>query len=188
LTARQREVLDVLEGIVIKEGLADRTMAQIAARVSCSLRTLYDISPSRDELLLGVVDRHLHRVGRKAMEVLDPDLEPLEVVRRYLNAVNRASVTASAAFSVQFSRVTGAREVLEAHESYIIAVTAALLDRAVAGGAIAGIDSFAYALALGRLGRQFLDDSVAASCQNSPTATIQEISETILRGLEAKPT
>ncbi|MCS5635848.1 MAG: hypothetical protein NZ990_04975, partial [Myxococcota bacterium] len=45
LTNRQRQLLDQLEELVIGEGLADVTMAQLAARVNCSLRTLYGISP-----------------------------------------------------------------------------------------------------------------------------------------------
>ncbi|MFP8875231.1 MAG: hypothetical protein VCB42_12060, partial [Myxococcota bacterium] len=38
-TPRQRQVLDALEELIASEGLADATMAQIAARLNCSLRT-----------------------------------------------------------------------------------------------------------------------------------------------------
>ena len=54
LTARQRQLLDELEELVAAKGLAELTMAEIAARVNCSLRTLYGISPSREELVLTV--------------------------------------------------------------------------------------------------------------------------------------
>ena len=64
LTPRQRQVLDSLETLVVDEELADMTMAQIAAQVNCSLRTLYGISPSKEELVMTVMDRRLHRIGR----------------------------------------------------------------------------------------------------------------------------
>ena len=70
LTSRQREVLDELEKILAEEGLADLTMAEIAARVNCSLRTLYGISPRKEELVLAVVDRRLRRIGRAATQPL----------------------------------------------------------------------------------------------------------------------
>ena len=43
LTARQREVLDELEALLVEKELAELTMAQLAARLNCSLRTLYGI-------------------------------------------------------------------------------------------------------------------------------------------------
>ncbi len=46
LTARQRQLLDELGKLVAAEGLAELTMAEIAAEMNCSLRTLYGISPS----------------------------------------------------------------------------------------------------------------------------------------------
>ena len=71
LSARQLELLDELEARLLQDGLADLTMAEIAALVGCSLRTFYGIAPSKDELLLTVVDRRLHRIGRAAIEVIE---------------------------------------------------------------------------------------------------------------------
>jgi len=90
LTARQRELLDELEELFSSEGFADLTMAQIAAQVNCSLRTLYGISASKDELVLTVVDRRLHRIGRAAIEPLHAAMAPLEALRSYLRAVSEA--------------------------------------------------------------------------------------------------
>jgi AcrR family transcriptional regulator len=55
LTDRQREILDEMEDLVAG-GFADLTMAELAARLNCSLRTLYALAPSRDELVLIVID------------------------------------------------------------------------------------------------------------------------------------
>ena len=99
LTPRQREVLGELEELVVRGGFADLTMAQIAARVNCSLRTLYEISPSKDELVLTVVDRRLHRIGRAAIASLDASLTPLAALRAYLQAANEAVQPTTAAFA-----------------------------------------------------------------------------------------
>ena len=82
LSARQLELLDELEEKLLREGLADLTMAEIAALLGCSLRTFYGIAPSKDELLLTVVDRRLHRIGRAAIETLDASMPPLDAFGR----------------------------------------------------------------------------------------------------------
>ena len=46
-------------------------MAEIARRMGCSLRTLYGIAPSKDELVLIVLDRQLHQSENDAMQALD---------------------------------------------------------------------------------------------------------------------
>jgi AcrR family transcriptional regulator len=184
LTARQAEVLDALEGLLARGGLADLTMAQIAARVNCSLRTLYGISPSRDELVLTVVDRRLHRIGRRAMEALEVRLAPLDALRAYLRAANEAVQPAAVAFARDFAGVPGAQRLLDAHEGYVIAVTRALLDRAIAQGQIPPADTSSLAHVLGGLGREFSRPELAEGAAASPKETADALTEVILRGLE----
>ena len=83
LTDRQRDLLDQL-GDLFDRGFAHLTMADIAAHLNCSLRTLYSLAPSRDELVLTVVDRNLWKVGRSAMGAVEADMAPLEAITTYL--------------------------------------------------------------------------------------------------------
>jgi AcrR family transcriptional regulator len=192
LTARQWELLDELNELVVAEGLADLTMAQIAARVNCSLRTLYGIAPSKDELVLAVVDRRLHRIGRRAIGSLDPSLPPLEVLRSYLRAVNEAVQPETSSFSRDFANTPGARRLLDSHEDYVIAVTRSLLERAVAEGDAPPVDTAALAHVLGTaalahvlggLGREFSRPELAELAADSPKATADAIADIVLRGL-----
>jgi AcrR family transcriptional regulator len=186
LTERQRQVLGALETSVVTEGLAELTMAEIAARVNCSLRTLYEIAPSKDELVLAVVDRRLHGIGRKAMAVLDADMSPLEALRAYLQAANEAVRPTTAAFARDFADVPGAVPLLDAHEAYVIAVTRSLLDRAVAEGEIRGVDTAAVAHVLGGLGREFAHPEVSAVIADSPVDAADTMTDIILRGLQSR--
>lgn len=65
-STRQREVLAQLEGIVLREGFAQLTVAEAVGRLRCSRRTLYTLAPTRDELVLLVIDRWYQRAGRDA--------------------------------------------------------------------------------------------------------------------------
>jgi AcrR family transcriptional regulator len=184
LTARQRELLDELEEIFSAEGFADLTMAQIAAQVNCSLRTLYGISASKDELVLTVVDRRLRRIGRAAIEPLSVTMSPLEALRSYLRAVSEALQPTTVGYARELVRISGAHRLVDSHESYVIAVTRSLLDRAVADGQITPVDTSAVAHVLGGLGRDFARPEVAETLGASPKATADAVVEIILRGLE----
>ncbi len=183
LSVRQRELLDELEDLVAAEGLAELTMAEIAAQVNCSLRTLYGISPSKEELILTVVDRRLHRIGRRAIEALDPALSPLAGLRAYLRAANEAVRPESNSFARDFSYVPGAGRLLDSHEDYVIAVTQSLLERAVAEGEIPPVDTAAVAHVLGGLGREFARPELGNIVASTPKDSADAVAEIILRGL-----
>ena len=184
LTACQREILDELEEIVAADGVADLTMAEIAAQVNCSLRTLYGITPSKEELVLAVVDRRLRRIGRAAIGSLDASLSPLDALRAYLRAANEAVQPEAVSFSRDLVDVRGAKRLLDAHENYVIAVARSLLDRAVAEEQISPVDTASVAHVLGGLGREFAQPETAGVAAASPKETADAIVEIFLRGLE----
>jgi AcrR family transcriptional regulator len=183
LSPRQLELLDELEQRFLRDGLADLTMAEISALVGCSLRTLYTIARSKEELLLTVVDRRLHRIGRAAVETLDASMSPLDALRVYLRAANEAVQPEAAILSADIPKVVGAGRLIDAHEGYLTAVTQNLLDRAIADGEIPPVDTAAVAHVLAGLGREFARPEVAAITQASPKQTADSISELILEGL-----
>lgn len=187
LSARQLEILDELESGVAGNELARLTMAELAARMNCSLRTLYGIAPSKDDLILTIVDRRLHRIGRAAIESLDASESPLELLRTYLREANVAVQPESVAFSEVLGHVPGAQRLLDSHERYVIAVTKDLLDRALASGEIRAVDTGAVAHVLGGLGREFSRPDVARTSARPARATADAIASVILRGLTAAP-
>ena len=186
LTARQLEILDTLDEFVLGGDFSDLTMAEIAKRMTCSLRTLYGIAPSKEELVLAVADRHLQRIGREAMEALELDESPLSRLRAYLRATNLALQPTTVIFSMDFNKLPGARQLADAHAGFIVAITRALLDEAVEKMEVAPLDTAALALVLGRLGREFARPDVERIVQNSARETADSIAEIILDGLVAR--
>jgi len=184
LTARQREILDQLEQVLGREGFGGLTMADLAAQTGCSLRTLYGIAPSKEELVLIAVDRRLRRIGRTALEPLRASMPPLEALRRYLRGAHEAVQPTTAAYARELADVPGAGPLLDAHERYVTAVTRGLLDRAVEAGQIAPVDTAAVAHVLGGLGREFARPELAGSDPDHPRATADAMAEIVLRGLE----
>jgi len=185
LTARQRELLDQLGGL-FDHGFATLTMAEIAARLSCSLRTLYELAPSRDELLLIVIDRNLWRIGRTATTALDGATAPLDALRAYLEAATVAVAGTTAAFARDLAAVPAAQQLNDAHSDYIVAVARCLLDAAVERGDIDPVDTAALARVMAGVGRDFARPEVLATLQSSPKEAADRVVDVILRGLGSR--
>lgn len=184
LTRRQREVLDHLSS-VFDDGFAHLTMAELAARANCSLRTLYELAPSRDELVLTVVDRNLWRVGRRAMPAIRPDMAPLDAIRAYLEAATVAVGGTTEAFARDLATVPAAQRLSDEHSDYLVAVTRCLLDLAVERGDVADVDTGAVARVVAGLGRDFARPDVLPLLRSSPKAAADAVVDIVLRGLTA---
>ncbi len=191
LTNRQREVLDQLVGL-FNNGFKEFTMADIAAKAGCSLRTLYDLAPSRDELVLTVLDRNLRRIGRAAVETLDPALTPLDAIRTYLKTANKAVASATPAFARDQAATPSTHRLATSHSDYLVAVTRTLLDLAVERGELASpdeypIDTAAVAHVIAGLGAMFALPEHIEAIESTPRVAANTMVEVILRGLAVAP-
>ena len=184
LTDRQRDVLDRLVEL-FDEGFSHLTMADLAARLNCSLRTLYGLAPSRDELVLTVIDRNLRRIGRQAIGAIDPDTEPLAAIRAYLVAANLAVAATTPAFARDQAATPATHRLATAHSDYLVAVTQTLLDLAVERGDIATTDTAAVARVVAGLGALFVLPENLEAIESTPKEAADAMVDVILRGLTA---
>ena len=184
LTTRQSEILDELTTRFDDGGFAHLTMAEIAAYVNCSLRTLYTLAASRDELVLIVVDRNLWRLGRGARKAIKADMAPIDAIRSYLRAANLAVANVTEDFARDCAAMPEAAALNQAHSSYVVAVTEALLNEAVRRGDIDRCNTAATAQVVAGLGRLFTDPTNIGRHRASPKKLADDMVDVILRGLE----
>jgi AcrR family transcriptional regulator len=85
-SSRQEQVLDVVETVFLREGIRGVRIGELAAEAACSRSTLYEIAPSREELLLLVLDRMLRRIMRRGAEAIDAAHDPVDRVRAMLTS------------------------------------------------------------------------------------------------------
>lgn len=182
LTTRQRELLDQL-GPMFAEGFAELTMAELAARLSCSLRTLYALAPSRDELVLVVVDRNLWEVGRSATAAIGPAPAPLDALRAYLAAATVAVAATTPAFSRDLATVPAAERLSRDHTEYLYEVAKTLLDLAHERGDIGAVDTAAVARVLAGLGSLFSRPAVIPTLRASPKEAADQVVDLVVQGL-----
>jgi AcrR family transcriptional regulator len=182
LTDRQREILSEL-GRIFEDGFAGFTMAELAGRLNCSLRTLYELAPTRDELVLTVVDRNLRSVGRAAHDAIDPHAPPLDALRSYLRAATDAVAAVAEPFARDLAAVPAAQQLQDAHNDYLVAVARSLLDLAVEEGDVAEVDTAAVARTMAGLGRDLSRPDVMVTLASSPKEAADALLDILLRGL-----
>ena len=183
LSPRQLEVLDELERLLLGGSFATWTMAEMAASVRCSLRTLYELAPSKDQLVVTVVDRMLWRIGRRAAKAIDVVPEPLAALRTFLAATTDAVRDVTSAASIDLAATPGALAVAERHERYLVGIVEELLAAAVDDGSLRDVDVGAFAVVLAGVGATLASTAAQARLRTNPKLAADEVIDVVLRGL-----
>lgn len=125
-------MLDELEDRFLTHGFVGWTIGELAAGVGCSRRTLYELASSKDELVLVVLDRFLHKKGRSSLEAIDPADPFADQLRRYL--------TGGVAFELRpmlvrdLAEDAPARRLVDRHYRFAMGVIERLVARGVEAG------------------------------------------------------
>ena len=139
LGPRQREVLDAIEAIFVERGFASFTISDLAGQVGCSRRTIYELAPSKDQLVLVVLDRLLHQKGRRALDAIDLDAPIAEQIRSYL--AGGVEFGWAHRFSDDLADDAPARRLVDHHYRFVMTVVKRLLDLGVERGELRPVDT-----------------------------------------------
>ncbi|MCZ6772374.1 MAG: TetR/AcrR family transcriptional regulator [Proteobacteria bacterium] len=112
---RSEEVLEALEKLILAEGFSRLNVSDIAARLSCSKRTLYELAPSKNELVLNVLDGFFRRIRHQAARATDAKMGPERQVLEYLQVGVVAAERLSAAALADIHRWEPARLIWQEH-------------------------------------------------------------------------
>ncbi|RIK07267.1 MAG: hypothetical protein DCC48_04085 [Acidobacteria bacterium] len=182
LGPRHREILDELESLFLDEGFASFTVGELAAGVGCSRRTLYELAPSKDELVLIVLDRFLHRVGRSALASMDPDTSFAEQIRSYfLGGVELQRQTA--VFAEDIADQPSAKRLLDRHFRYVMAVIEHLVRQGIDQGEFRTVSPAVVAAVLAGSGLYLSQPDVRGDLGLSRADATNEVLDLVLRSL-----
>ena len=97
-TSRQKALLDELVDLFLAEGVAQLTLADIAARLRCSKSTLYALGPSKEQLVATAVRRFFKTAAERVEQRVAAHRGASDRLAAYLGAVADALRPASDAF------------------------------------------------------------------------------------------
>lgn len=87
LSPRVQAVLDDLVDVMLAEGFAHLRLDELAARLHCSKATLYQLAPSKQQLVVRVVRRFFSRATGRVEDRIAGAPDALTAVQAYLRAV-----------------------------------------------------------------------------------------------------
>tara|TARA_B100000085_G_scaffold128020_1_gene116590 strand:- start:1678 stop:2286 length:609 start_codon:yes stop_codon:yes gene_type:complete len=182
-TKKHHETIEDLEKL-LEKGVPDLTMSEIASKLKISLRTLYEIAPSKDQLILMTMDNILKRLGKHALDSVSNIQSPIEKLEQYLIIVNQAVGPKFNIFLKDIEKINGSKKMADYHENFISNYTQKLLDDAVKINEIKKIDTKAFSILLGGIGREFLKEKNRFLINNSPEESANSITSIILNGIK----
>ena len=182
-TKKHHETIEDLEKL-LEKGVPDLTMSEIASKLKISLRTLYEIAPSKDQLILMTMDIILKRLGKHALDSVSNIQSPIEKLEQYLIIVNQAVGPKFNIFLKDIEKINGSKKMADYHENFISNYTQKLLDDAVKINEIKKIDTKAFSILLGGIGREFLKEKNRFLISNSPEESANSITSIILNGIK----
>ena len=182
LTSRHHEIINLLEKM-LEKGITDLTMSQLASKLKISLRTLYEIAPSKDQLITMTIDNILRRLGKDALDEISTIQSPFKKLQKYLSTVNQAVGPKFDKFMKDLSNVSGSSAMADYHEDFITGYIEKLLNDALKAKEIRKIDTRAFAILLGGIGREFSKEKNRISIDVSPEQSANSITRVILDGI-----
>lgn len=183
LTNRHHEIINSLE-IMLEKGIPDLTMSELASKLKISLRTLYEIAPSKDQLITMTVDNILRKLGKDAIDEISTINSPINKLQKYLNIVNQAVGPKFDTFIKGLGRnIPSSNSMIDYHEGFITSYTEKLLNEAKEAKEIKKIDTKAFAILLGGIGREFAKEKNRLLITVSPEESANSITNVILDGI-----
>ena len=183
-TKRHYEIIDDLEKM-LEKGVPNLTMSQIASNLKISLRTLYEIAPSKDELIIMITDSILRKHGKYALESISDIESPLKKLEKYLFIVNQVVGPKFNTFFKDIEKIKGLEKIVDYHANFITNLTEELLNQSIEKKEIQYIDSKAFSILLGGIGREFIKEKNRLS-KSSPEESANSITSIILNGIKLR--
>jgi len=180
---RHLEVMDELESM-LDQGKSFSTMSDLAKKLKISLRTLYEIAPSKEELIVTTVDRVLKKHGKIAVDAMNTHSSPIKKLESFLTVANQAVGPRFERFTLSLSSLNSSKPMVDYHEQYITDLIKNLLDEARIKNEIKEIDTQATALLLGGLGRYFQSKKLLKDLQQTPEKTSNFLTKIIIDGIK----
>ena len=115
------------------------------------------------------------KLGKEALDTVANIDSPIEKLKKYLQHANQAVGPKFRVYLQNLGNNNKSKEMIDYHEDYITSFTKQLLDEAVSKKEIENIDTQAFALLLGGIGRDFAKDINIKKLSDSPEKSANSI-------------
>jgi len=183
---RQQEVLDVVEAVFLRDGGRGVRIGELAAEASCSRSTLYELAPSREALLLMVLDRLLRRTMRRAARAIEGAGDPVERVRVMLTTGALDFAELGPQFLQAVREHPPSQQLFDRRLEEGRQALEALIADAVAEGSFRAVTPRVVAEAVIAIVIRFTGPQAGRSTQPTSAADLTEMVDVLIEGLRTR--
>jgi AcrR family transcriptional regulator len=113
LTRRQLDLLEGLQALLLAEGFRHLSLDDLATRLRCSKTTLYALAPSKEQLVVAVVNHYFKGAAERIEAQIADVADVRERIVRYLAAIGEEMQSASTDFIADVDAFDPARQIYE---------------------------------------------------------------------------
>lgn len=186
-SARQQEIFDTLQEIFLAEGFRHLTISDLVDLLHCSRRTLYTLAPSREELVLIVIDRLLSRMGVEANARAAACDDPGEAIEAYLGTGVTTLRRAKPAFTLDLESYGPTKHLYDRHLQVALDVLGRLVEDGISKGTFRRFHAPLVAEILDAAVERIRRPEVLERTGVSMSQALAELSELVRQGLVRKP-
>jgi len=180
---RLERLLEELEHVFLRDGFLHYRTEELARRLHCSKRALYQVAPSRERLFEVVIERWLAKLRRAGVEAAAGAEDPLEAVTGYLGAAVIATREAGSQFVRDLSRSPATYRRLMSHQRERIAGLERLIERGTRTGDFRGVHPKLVAEVMLNAVAQMVDPELLARVGLTMSQAFAELYDIVEHGL-----
>jgi AcrR family transcriptional regulator len=176
-------MLDAIEEIFLTEGFRRVSVGELAARLRCSRRTLYELAASKEELFLIVLDRFLERIRRQGEAAAAAVRDPAVRIEAYLApGIREVARTRNTLFS-DIAGFLPAKRLLDDHQRRRMEGVRKIVVAGTRRGVFRGLDPYLVAEVFTLAYRHVSQPDFLAAAELSMTEAYAELSRLLRHGI-----
>jgi AcrR family transcriptional regulator len=182
-TSRQEQILDELERVVLAEGFRHLTLQGLTIELRCSRTILYALAPTKEELVLVVIDRYLRKVGAALVQATNRASSAADRFAAVFDAIAGIAEDASNQFLSDVDEYAPARELHFRHSSMAVAHLRELIGAGIEDGSFQPVHAAFAAEVVRVVMTRISDGSLPANAGMTASDALSELKELLFRGL-----
>ena len=183
LTSRQIHLRDALVDLVLAQGFSHLTMADFAAQLNCSKRTLYALAASKEQIAVLAVRQFFKRATEQVEAAIARTRAPANRVTRYLEAVAEELRPASRAFRDDLANFRPATEIYEQNTLTAARRVRDLIDEGTKAGAFRRVHAAFVSEVVTATMRRITSGEIAAATGLSDAEAYSELAQLVVAAI-----
>jgi AcrR family transcriptional regulator len=139
---RETRLRATLQDIILADGFARLSVSEMAQRLGCSKRTIYELASTKNELVLQVITMFFETLrADAALATADCDHDPAQQIFEYLQVGVRAALRLSPVAIADIDKWEPARRIWQEHIRLRVDGLRVLIERGIETGIFRDINS-----------------------------------------------